>query len=64
MTQEKVWINVQVEPEDAAAVDVMTQEDGYDNRSAWMRRLIRQEAKRRNLTRPTDQAQAAETNTK
>jgi metal-responsive CopG/Arc/MetJ family transcriptional regulator len=42
-----VQVNVSLEPEDAATLDRMAAEDGFDNRSAFVRRMIRQEAIRR-----------------
>lgn len=44
---EFVQVNVNVTEEDARMVDRMMVEDGYDNRSAFIRRLIRQEWARR-----------------
>ena len=44
---EFVQVNVNVTEEDARMLDRMMVEDAYDNRSAWVRRLIRQEWYRR-----------------
>lgn len=45
--QTYVQMNVNVTVEDARMVDYMASEDGFDNRSAFVRRLIRQEWARR-----------------
>lgn len=45
--EEKVQINVNVTAEDAKMLQRMMVEDAYDNRSAFVRRLIRQEWARR-----------------
>jgi metal-responsive CopG/Arc/MetJ family transcriptional regulator len=55
--------NVNLTVEDARALDWMANEDGIDNRSAFVRKLIRQEWSRR-YSRPNpgitiEQAQAA-----
>lgn len=42
-----VQVNVNVTEEDARMIDRMMVEDAYDNRSAWVRRLIRLEWARR-----------------
>lgn len=42
-----VQVNVNVTEEDAHMLDRMMIEDAYDNRSAWVRRLIRLEWARR-----------------
>lgn len=42
-----IQVNVSLDENDAASLDHMAQEDGFDNRSAFVRRLIRQEASRR-----------------
>jgi metal-responsive CopG/Arc/MetJ family transcriptional regulator len=47
MAEEFVQINVNVTLSDAAAVDRMMMDDAIDNRSAFIRRLIRQEWARR-----------------
>lgn len=52
---EFVQTNVNLTEEDAAHLDQMMAEDAYDNRSAWVRRLIRQEWARRNTSTPADQ---------
>lgn len=44
---EFVQVNVNVTEEDARMIDRMMVEDAYDNRSAWVRRLIRLEWLRR-----------------
>lgn len=44
---EFVQVNVNVTEEDARMIDRMMVEDAYDNRSAWVRRLIRLEWARR-----------------
>lgn len=53
-------MNVNVTEEDAKMIDQLASEDGYDNRSAFVRRLIRQEWARRysspNLVVTIDQA--------
>lgn len=43
-------MNVNVTEEDAKMIDQLASEDGYDNRSAFVRRLIRQEWARRYLS--------------
>lgn len=48
MAKEKAQINFQLKPDEAVLVDHFAKEDGFDNRSAWMRKLIRQEITRRN----------------
>lgn len=40
-------VNINLTGGDVSAVDVMMKEDGFDNRSAFMRRLVRQEVMRR-----------------
>lgn len=47
MTEERIQININVTAEDARMLDRMMVEDAYDNRSAFVRRLIRQEWARR-----------------
>ncbi|RMG02007.1 MAG: hypothetical protein D6735_10980 [Acidobacteria bacterium] len=47
---EFVQININVTKEDARMVDRMMFEDAYDNRSAFIRRLIRQEWARRHTS--------------
>lgn len=42
-----VQVNVSMDREDAASLDNMAREAGYDNRSAFVRMLIRQERARR-----------------
>lgn len=42
-----IQMNVNVSTEDARMVDFMAWEDGFDSRSAFVRRLIRQEWARR-----------------
>ena len=42
-----VQVNVNLLDEDARMLDRMMSEDAYENRSAWVRRLIRQEWARR-----------------
>lgn len=44
---EFIQTNVNLTETDAAMLDRMMTEDGYDNRSAWIRWLIRQEWARR-----------------
>lgn len=44
---EFVQVNVNITGEDVKMLDRMMREDAYDNRSAWVRRLIRQEWVRR-----------------
>lgn len=44
---EIIQMNAAVTDEDAQMVDRMMAEDGYENRSAFIRRLIRQEWARR-----------------
>lgn len=41
MSEEKTFINFQTSAEDAAAIDALAKADGYDNRSAWMRSIVR-----------------------
>jgi metal-responsive CopG/Arc/MetJ family transcriptional regulator len=45
--KEKSQINFQISADEVATVDRIAKEDGFDNRSAWVRRLIRQEIARR-----------------
>lgn len=40
---EKIQINIQVSPEDAAAIDALARQDGYDKRASWIRRVLRAE---------------------
>lgn len=40
-------VNINLDDDTATQVDVMARKDGFDNRSAWVRRLIRQEIERR-----------------
>ncbi len=40
-------VNISVDDETLEQLDKMTKEDAYENRSAWIRRLIHQEHKRR-----------------
>lgn len=47
MAEEKSQINFQISADEVAIVDRIAKEDGFDNRSAWVRRLIRQEIARR-----------------
>jgi Arc/MetJ-type ribon-helix-helix transcriptional regulator len=42
-----VQVNVNLDDADATALDRMATEEGFDNRSAFVRRLIRQEVARR-----------------
>ena len=42
-----VQVNVNLDDADAAILDRMAAEEGFDNRSAFVRRMIRQEATRR-----------------
>lgn len=44
---EVVQVNVSMEQETAAQLDLMARDTGYDNRSAFVRWLIRQEYARR-----------------
>lgn len=44
---ELVQVNTSITEEDAKMLDRMMVEDGFDNRSAFIRRLIRQEWARR-----------------
>jgi metal-responsive CopG/Arc/MetJ family transcriptional regulator len=44
---ELVQVNTSITEEDAKMLDRMAAEDGFDNRSAFVRRLIRQEWARR-----------------
>lgn len=44
---EFVQVNVNITGEDVKMLDRMMREDAYDNRSAWVRRLIRLEWARR-----------------
>lgn len=43
-----IQVNVNITEEDAKLLDIMMTEDAYDNRSAFVRRLIRREWQRRN----------------
>ncbi len=43
-----IQVNVSMELETAGQLDQMAHEDGYDNRSAFVRWLVRQEFIRRN----------------
>lgn len=47
MTEERIQMNINVTAEDARMIDRMMTEDAYDNRSAFVRRLVRQEWARR-----------------
>ena len=47
-----IQVNVSMEKETAAQLDQMAYQDGYDNRSAFVRLLIRQEYARR-FSQPT-----------
>ncbi len=47
MRTDWLQMNVNVTEEDLKMLDFMAAEDGYDNRSAFVRRLIRQEYARR-----------------
>lgn len=42
-----VQVNVSMQPEDAETLDRLVRESGYDNRSAFVRWLIRNELARR-----------------
>lgn len=63
MNEERIQININVTAEDARMIDYMMAEDMIDNRSMFMRRLIRQEWARRyskpNPAISVEQAQAA-----
>lgn len=50
---EFVQVNTNLTIVDAQLLDRMMVEDGFDNRSAFVRRLIRQEWARRNQSEPT-----------
>lgn len=47
MAGELVQVNISMSEEDAKIIDQMMVEDAYDNRSAFVRRLIRLEWQRR-----------------
>jgi Arc/MetJ-type ribon-helix-helix transcriptional regulator len=47
MAEEYTQVNVNLTLEDARMLDHMSTEDAYENRSAFMRRLVRQEWARR-----------------
>lgn len=49
MAGELVQVNISMSEEDAKIIDLMMVEDAYDNRSAFVRRLIRLEWQRRQL---------------
>lgn len=63
MAENYQQMNVSISDEDANILDRLMTEDAYDNRSAFVRRLIRQEWARRysqpNVTVTIDQAQIA-----
>jgi Arc/MetJ-type ribon-helix-helix transcriptional regulator len=44
-----VQVNISMSEEDAKIIDQMMVEDAYDNRSAFVRRLVRLEWQRRQL---------------
>ena len=48
MAEGLVQVNVSITAEDAKLLDKMMVEDAFDNRSAFVRRLIRLEWQRRN----------------
>jgi len=47
MPENTIQINISVSEEDAKMIDRMMIEDAFDNRSAFVRRMIRQEWARR-----------------
>ncbi len=47
MAKKNIPANLRLDAEEASWVDAMSKADGYDNRSAWMRWLIRREWFRR-----------------
>lgn len=47
MPEEWMQMNAAVTPEDMAMIDKLMMDDGYESRSAFVRRLIRQEWARR-----------------
>lgn len=61
-----IQVNINLKGDDAKILDQMMVEDAYDNRSAFIRRLIRQEWARRysqpNAGVTIEQAQAANEN--
>lgn len=40
---EFIQVNINITEEDSQLLDSMIAEDGYDNRSAWFRRIVRKE---------------------
>lgn len=63
MAENYLQMNVSISDEDASILDQLMTEDAYDNRSAFVRRLIRQEWARRfsqpNVSVTIEQAQEA-----
>lgn len=67
---ELTQVNVSMSVDDLATLDELAREDGYDNRSAFIRRLIRNEKARRypingviaNVTAPTIKERITEKN--
>lgn len=47
MAEDFIQVNVNITNDDAHLLDRMMVEDGFDNRSAFVRRLVRQEWARR-----------------
>lgn len=47
MAEDKKSLNFYASEQEANYVDQMVAEDGYENRSAWLRRLVRQEIAKR-----------------
>lgn len=47
-------VNINLDNETAQALDEMTKDDGFDNRSAFVRRLIRLEVRRRKASADDD----------
>lgn len=63
MPEEYIQVNTNLTKEDAQMLDWMQKQDALENRSAWVRRLIRQEWARRfsqpNPTLTVDEAISA-----
>lgn len=57
MADEKSQINFQINAVEVALVDRFAKEDGFDNRSAWIRRLVRQEISRRSAQKVAEDAE-------
>lgn len=55
-----IQVNVNLTEEDARVLDRMMAEDGFDNRSAFVRRLVRQEWQARQFSHPNPSVTVAE----